>query len=206
MAISTAVHIRTFIPLGWFDSPVPGDKAQYQGDNRTQPNFDLNANVTYRTSQHLDIDFDNQVVHHYAKCGESHKRTPIAGGGYKYESATASADGMKVSNVEWGTEKVVDALKGYKYVKFKLICSAGNPLTPPYTPTPNIDYEITFKVWNNQYRNMEITGLHDGFPAYELWKIYQGKSTGLYSYDPISNGKNTLALFPPMDVQFSRNG
>ncbi|XOI98815.1 DUF3238 domain-containing protein [Paenibacillus polymyxa] len=207
MAISTAVHIRTFIPLGWFNTPLPAvETAEYEGDNRTNFNFDTTANVSYRTSQRLDIDFDNNQVTNHAKCGETHKRTPKAGGGYNYSKATASASGIKVQNVEWGTEKILDALKGYKYVKFTLFCASANPLVPFNLPAPDIDYQIDFKVWNNPNRNMEVRGRHDGFPAYELMKVFQGRSSGIYSYNPLAHGNTTWNLLPPMDVDFARNG
>ena len=96
---------------------------------------------------------------------------------------------------------------------------ATNPIPPPpvdaltadeeyYTPapipdgkyvkTPAIDADITVEISRDEVRpyvyetSYEVSGTHDGFPAYELYIDYNL----VYAYDPILAGKDPVALFP----------
>ncbi|WP_267240186.1 DUF3238 domain-containing protein [Thermaerobacillus caldiproteolyticus] len=56
-----------------------------------------------------------------------------------------------------------------------ITCSVANPLE---SLAPAIDYEFTLKV--TCLGSVRITGQHDGFPAYEFWRKFDGKSAEIY--------------------------
>lgn len=74
--------------------------------------------------------------------------------------------------------------------------AVNNPLMPG---SPDIDYNFTMRI--NRNGGVLLTGDHDGFPAYELWRKRSGEKTEqIYFYDPRKFGKGITSLFPPMDV------
>ncbi|WP_100330545.1 DUF3238 domain-containing protein [Bacillus xiapuensis] len=75
------------------------------------------------------------------------------------------------------------------------VCHSKNPFIP-YAPA--IDYKFTIKLTRSGH--IRITGNHDGFPGYELWrKIGDQKPQLIWSHNPRKTGETMGSLYPPME-------
>ena len=81
-------------------------------------------------------------------------------------------------------------------IEVKLTLDGGNPLLPDLVPNINSEFSIFIREKDPlglpEYR---VEGLHDGFPAYEL---YINKER-VYEHDPVARTQNPLSLNPPME-------
>lgn len=81
-----------------------------------------------------------------------------------------------------------------------LPCFAGNPLFAlggiSLAPAINADIVVTFSLDSDGNIFYAASGVHDGFPAYELYINQQLVN----SWDPVAQGKSPFALFPFNDV------
>lgn len=178
------LRLRTFIPHAKIlFAETATSYIYYRGDNRSEA-----WDGSYRTSQRFVIDTapSNYSVTPYRDTGITHRDV--------YDKVTGklistTSDQVSTSGLTY-TKRVVD---GILYLDCK--CSVGNPLEPA---APNIDYEFTLKV--TRLGSVRITGQHDGFPAYEFWRKFDGKSAELvWSHDPRDTGEGIYSLFPPME-------
>lgn len=178
------LRLRSFIPHSKiFYAETPSSYVYFRGDNRNAA-----WSGTFRTSQIFVIDTapSSYSVQHTPDTGTTHQDNydKVSGTLISTQSGKASTSGLTF------TKRVEN---GILYLDCK--CAVGNPLV---LVAPDIDYEFTLKVTRNG--TVRITGDHDGFPGYELWrKIDSGSSRLVWSYDPIAAGKDINALLPPMD-------
>jgi hypothetical protein len=71
---------------------------------------------------------------------------------------------------------------GSKSMRVSLRGAAPNPLVIG----PDIDWDVHLRFWidGNGTGRVELTGSHDGFPAYELWAVTTTGEQQLAGYDP----------------------
>ncbi|ERM18315.1 DUF3238 domain-containing protein [Brevibacillus laterosporus] len=170
------VKIKTFIPEENVKDPY-GDV--YEGDNR---GFHFSGN--YRTLQEFAIDFKKKTVKHTKRVGKTCRINPDEDPVCK----RASDSELKMSEPTWKKDSV----------KFTASCGVSNPLS---SNAPAIDYEFKITAYKKDGK-VCISGLHDGFPNYEIWKkVGDEPPMPFYFFD---HGDNTLlSLFPPMDTSVS---
>ncbi|ANB55724.1 hypothetical protein GFC29_3221 [Anoxybacillus sp. B7M1] len=178
------LRVRTFIPhQRIFFTETATSYIYYRGDNRNEA-----WEGSYRTSQRFVIDTSpsNYSVSAYADTGTTVREVydKTTGKLISTSSAKASTSGLTYK------KRVED---GILYLDIK--CSVANPLE---LLAPAIDYEFTLKV--TRLGSVRITGQHDGFPAYEFWRKFDGQSAELvWSHDPRDTGEGIYSLFPPME-------
>lgn len=182
------LRLKTFIPDKYvFYGNLPREGAiYYGGDNRNS-----SWNGTYRTIQEFTIDTSSSEysVSPFKDTGTTYEYfVPLGTNDYQLKkSKKASTTGLT-----WTKEynEKDDCL----YLKCK--CSVANPLVPL---APAIDYDVTLKI--TRVGSVRITGKHDGFPAYEFWRKFDGKPAQLvYLHDPRETGHNIGHLGGTLDV------
>ncbi|MGK5512324.1 DUF3238 domain-containing protein [Brevibacillus formosus] len=185
MARIVKFRFATFIPHDWvlaYAYPIGDDSCSvfYKGDNR-----EASPTGTYRTAQEIWVDFDRRTVTPYKNTGVSHRKVECSNGQNSTNEGQISNSCLEYKWESWGAS----------YVKFRLVCACGNPLEPS---APGIDYVLDVKVWSNG--GVEVTGEHDGFPAYEMYKqVDNGTWQQLFLHDPRETGEYLDDLVPPMD-------
>lgn len=177
------LRLKTFIPQSRvLFSDSPSLTVYFGGDGRSE-----SWDGTYRTYQRFTIDTapTNYSVSYYENTGTTHKYTYNSLGSL-IDTETAKAP---LSDLSY-TKRVSG---GYLYLD--CVVASNNPLVGG---SPNIDYNFTIRV--NRSGGVLITGTHDGFPAYELWRKKSGYSAELiWSHDPRDTGETINSLFPPME-------
>ncbi|MDF0725777.1 DUF3238 domain-containing protein [Cytobacillus sp. S13-E01] len=177
------LRLKTFIPQSRIlFSESPSLTVYFGGDGRSE-----SWDGTYRTYQKFTIDTapTDYSVSYYEDTGTTNK--------YTYDSLG------KLISTETGKAPVTDlsytkrVSGGYLYLD--CVVASNNPLV---AGSPDIDYQFTIRV--NRSGGVLLTGNHDGFPAYELWRKKSGSSAELiWSHDPRDTGEGIGSLFPPME-------
>lgn len=184
------LKLRTWIPASrvlFLDSSV--SKVEYGGDGRSE-----SWSGTHRTQQTITVDT--------APTNYSVSVTPNIGTTYKYITTKATG---KVET-QTGKAPTSDLTYSNKRVEgdilyFDVACASANPLQ---VGAPDVNYEFTIKVTRGGI--MRLTGKHDGFPGYELWRQNDGGTARLlWSHDPRDTGEGLGSLYPPMEHDVDEN-
>lgn len=165
----------------------------FKGDNRNSPMW---STLAYRTSQSFEIDTSTPnytvrpskniqptysiIYNHFMNRLSTINEGTASDSGITYKKRVGSDDAL--------------------YLDVRL--NAANPGVPK---APPIDYKFTLKL--TRTGSVRITGMHDGFPAYEFWRKIDGKSKGpelIYSYDPRVTGKTVFSLAGEMDISVNK--
>lgn len=177
------LKMKVFIPASrvtLYDTSAT--KIQYGGDGRNQ-----SWNGKYRTMQLLTIDTapTNYTVSHSKDTGTTYEYTIDKATGKE----TVRYDKAATTGITYA-KRVSD---GFLYIDIEVDC--GNPLQPD---APNINYQFTIKVTRSGI--IRLTGKHDGFPAYELWRQDYGETPRLlWTHDHRDTGETSISLGPPME-------
>lgn len=180
------IRLKTFIPFDrvLFTGNLNGNISYFSGDNRDRSY----ASTSYRTYQRFEIDTapNNYSVIHTRDTGTTHYTEYDKNGVLvKSESQKAPVTGLTY------TKRV--GSDGILYLD--CVCDAANPFLPG---SPAINYEFTLKV--TRLGSFRITGKHDGFPAYEVWRKFSDRGAELiYLHDPRDTGESLNSLYPPME-------
>ncbi len=169
---SMKLIVNTFIP----DQTAGGI---YAGDNRMfAGTLNQAANGSARTQQHISIvknpggdpPYNVTVLD---QVGTTHRTNPITA---QTTSETAASSGLTSSYA-------IDPKTGEITVNLK--CSSANPLFPG---APPIDYNLKMKIRElpDGSATVGVTGIHDGFPAYEIYGSMDRQNAGkvVYRHDP----------------------
>ncbi|MFD1991898.1 DUF3238 domain-containing protein [Paenibacillus nicotianae] len=161
MAFSAAIKIRSFIAEDWVDFPnsVEQYKVEFKGDNRS---FTTADNVTARTRQYLTFKYST------------------GSGGFEFSGDTRTGTTFErltnlfTKKVSITSDKADDntirhevVSKDATKIKIKCICHSANP---KMTGAPAIDYVFYITLHNTG--KLELEGIHDGFPCYEVYARY----------------------------------
>ncbi|BBD63259.1 hypothetical protein NIES2109_61090 (plasmid) [Nostoc sp. HK-01] len=174
------VWINTFIPNGTVKDPLG---RCFKGDNR---GFSNSIHASSRTHQEIEFDVAtlNKTID-WKNTGTTHKVDCSTG--HILESGKASTAQLINGKIERSGSNIL--------INFN--AASKNPLV---TEAPAIDLNITFKI-NPAKREASISGLHDGFPAYEAYVTAEGGAgTLVYSHDHRATGDTPNSLFPPMEI------
>ncbi len=189
------VTFRAFIPQEKVRNPDPtrNDK-HFAGDNRR--GYQANSS-SYRTSQSVNVDFDNDkmsLLQNYAA-----STTGLDKNGQPLTSSFPGKAGTVRGNVDAFENGANDAfIKFDTHAKNKLVALA-----------PGIDGIIDFTITPNEDGsfNYSIKGKTDGFPAFELWVTDDmGNSYLLFNRNPIESGETPASLFPPAEHKYNYKG
>lgn len=192
MAISFAVRLVAFISKDWVDDPFsfaipPGYRSQFKGDNRT---FSKNTDSPYRGAQQINVTFTNSGGSYvdYKNTGETVQRlTNISTGQYTDSTGKADPAGL--------TCKVDTAyLLGGDSDYYRFLCE-GDIANPLVQAAPATNYKFYVSVHKNGL--IQLEGLHDGYPSYEVYASVNG---GTWQNIYLFNEKNLLDLAPPMEI------
>jgi RHS repeat-associated protein len=182
------VVIQTFIPFPY----VKAGRRYFEGDNR-----EVGQPGGFRTQQIIIIETDpkqnggNPLVNASKDIGITHELSgpngEIIGSG--------QGTGDTISQVTYRNERgaVVINVKG----------DEANPLI--YSPGITYDLKVTVTSQGpTGSASVQVTGAHDGFPAYEISisrpEVANTTATTVYSSDPRVINTNPYALFGSMDV------
>ncbi|GIP46329.1 hypothetical protein J45TS6_47880 [Paenibacillus sp. J45TS6] len=193
MAISFAVRIISFISEAWvnspFDPPSPAYKVDFKGDNRT---FSKDMeNASYRTVQQINFKFDNNSGdwNKYAKTGITTERlTNRNTGKVTYSTGQASVSGITAK---------LDAshLLGENSDWIRVLCE-GAVADPLIGVAPAVNYK--FYVYANKQGKIELEGMHDGYPSFEVYaQVNGGTWQNIYLFEE----QTVASLFPPMEIK-----
>jgi Protein of unknown function (DUF3238) len=192
------VWVNTFIPAAI--------EAVWAGDSR---DFSTDPSASSRTHELIEVDIlTRQSELEVRRIGQSHMVVPrvLLGpgpsswgpyGGYsgganvEIFSATASSSGLIIEAPVFQGNSIL----------FHFEVDASNPLMPG-APSINLDFKVLAELKEGK---VTFAGLHDGFPAYEVYMQLDDEPTQvIYRYDPRSEDEGPRALFPPMDKAASR--
>lgn len=171
--------------MSFIDEPSVGDpysSCDFLGDG--DRNFSYYSSA-YRTWQQVKIDFASGIARYTEDMGTTHKVCPDG----SRDSGTASLSGLS-----WDADSFNSSS-----INFQLIIDAANPLSA--APAINAELDITvYKGSGSTTGTTAVTGQHDGFPNYELWR----KDGSLYPdavwlWDASSHNDGLGSLFPPME-------
>jgi hypothetical protein len=181
------VWFNAFIPHKKIRPPIPFSPC-FSGDKRS---FSNDIRAPYRTHQEIEFDPLNlSKILDWKDTGTTHKVKCDNPGRILVTGKAPVSELTNGGVVRSGDKILVDFQE-----------SAKNPL---FTLAPAaIDADVTFSI-DPLARRCQLTGKHDGFPAYEGYVAADGGAgVEVYRYDPIAAGKTLLALFPPMDKTIS---
>lgn len=180
------VRIATFIPDAWISSArASGDRrVEFRGDDREFSPYTGNTGHS-RVAQDVVIDFGREVVSAHPETGQSVERVIAPDGTVTIRTATASTDGITCTDVAWADSGV----------EFTAAASVSNPLNEA---SPPVDF--VFDVRALPDGTVDLTGRHDGFPCFEVYKqIEFGAFERVYAYDYRETDASPKALADPMD-------
>ena len=205
------VVLRTFIPAEAINVPIFLYPSNFVNGADDRGFNTLNGNASSRTTQKVDIDLTDSTVPPETETDTG--ITPL----YSKDDASGSSVDWRWE-LDEGAKPVDEAQLDKENIKNPIVTPTGensysinfdlkatNPLPPPPVgPAPEppfapaIDTDITVEISRDEVRpyvyetNYEVSGTHDGFPAYELYI----DNNLVYAYDPILVGKDPLALLP----------
>ena len=184
------LRLKTFIPMAKVHyAETPSSQIYFGGDNRN-----ASWDGSYRTYQKFTIDTGptDYSVSYYEDTGTTYRYT------YDLFGNLIGTSSGKAPLSDLSYTKRISG--GNLYLDCRV--SSSNPLV---AGAPAIDYEFTVRV--NRTGGVQLTGKHDGFPAYEFWRKKSGGSAELiWSHDPRKTGEGLGSLLPPMehDVNVSK--
>jgi hypothetical protein len=167
------LRFRMFIPMASVWAPF----ATFQGDNRGS----CFSCGTDRVHMNLPIDLTHQTL----KCDCVVSPTHKVGSDDPINNPPSSSFG--ISNVQWSDDGVTLNLSGNE---------KNHGAFGPTSATPGITYNFTVQVTKDG--DVHVTGEHDQFPAYEIWKKTPNDDPQrLYLFNPVDEGTSPLYLMPP---------
>lgn len=185
------LRTATFIPVAWLQSTRANDDKQivFRGDNRECTPHTTNTGRS-RVAQEVIVDFEREIVSDHPETGTSMERVTDPDGTTTVHTATASTDGIDCTNVQWNDGEV----------GFTTSASVSNPLDET---APAVDFEFDVAIQTNG--TVLLTGCHDGFPCFEIYKqLSFGAYETVYTYDYRETGTSSEALSGPMDQTVDR--
>ena len=214
----TDVWISAFLPPystdGRIPNPIPaGNNSEtfdflyhsFGTDNRNEPK----KLDSVRIWNYFIIDlceYSDFVKFHKSGIGQSHGyKNEIRDGKHIEAEYIARAD---QSGIGYGFKVLANGT-----YSFNVKSEVSNPLMKF---APDIDYEFTINlnyIENKNLINYSLYGLHDGFPAYEIFigdtnvyfhtpKIQEGQ----HPLDPFNRGQTIMSLYPPMEFDVIKKG
>lgn|GEM_PF-6587886 len=177
---STTVRIRTFIADACYEDWIPGSG---KGDNRGASA----TSGTHRTQIDVKINFGSSKTITYSQ---------NAG-----ETVAYLFNGCDSTVVSRGTPDIDEDITYFHYGSFAEINVRHSVGSPAFGGVlPNIDYDFDITVYQGGITT--ISGEHDGFPDYE---VYRSLSTyvwdRLYHWDASAEGQSIYSLADPMEIE-----
>ena len=179
-------YFDAFIPQATIGNPqgIISSIDLFEGDNR---GFEYRG--SYRARQTFSVDLlaeDPQLIALDQDTGET---------------IGLDSDGNEVARDKANTNGFdVDVDREGESIKIEADVRVGNPLVS-LSPNIDYDYELSVSVSDKQL-NWELTGDHDGFPAYS---VYIGEEL-IYGHDPIAENQTAFSLFPPAEFSVNESG
>ncbi|MFZ3591073.1 DUF3238 domain-containing protein [Bacillus sp. DJP31] len=178
---SVSVRIRTFIAESCYEEWIPGSgDGDGRGPSATSGTHRTKIDVTSYFGARKDVTFS-------LNAGET-----IA-----YKSNGCKSDDVLDRGTPPMNESGTYTHHG-TYTSVSVKHSVGTPVFANLLP--NIDYEFDLTVYQGGFTS--VSGSHDGFPDYE---IYRSSSIGwvrLYHWDASAKGQSIYSLNPPMEIDF----
>lgn len=178
---ATTVRIRTFIAESCYGAWIPGSgKGDGRGPSATSG--------THRTLVDVTAYFDPSA---YTKSNNNGESVSYSKNGCN----SADESGRQTATAA----PTVTHTPQSGYATIKVRHSIGAPFYGGVLP--NIDYDFTIKVYSSGAT--AISGQHDGFPDYEVYKtstLSPGWSR-LYYWDASANGQTINSLNIPMEIE-----
>ena len=176
------LRLRTFIPDERVRFTKSGDtEVWFNGDGRGSQ-----WEGSYKTSQRVTIDTSKSDygLNFYKDIGETIR--------------TVYDDGELISTIR-ETAPLSGLTASYRISSDDLYIDVTGHADNPLAPSAAINYAFTIKV--TRAESVRITGSHDGFPAYELWRKISTRTypEQCWYYNPYDNGATISNLFPPME-------
>lgn len=185
------LRVKTWIPQArvLFSETPSGATTWFHGDNRSE-SWD---SMSYRTHQRFRI--DTAATDYYVNATKNIGiTTQVNKDRYGNTTSTQTAQ-APLSDLTYKKRVEGDILY------LDCVCHSSNPLA---LGAPAIDYEFTLKVTRSGH--FRVTGKHDGFPGYEVWRKIGDRSPELiWSHDPRETGESESSLFPPMEHSVDAN-
>ena len=202
------IKIRTFIPSEAvvLDSVVASLFAGFAGDHRSFSYLE----GTSRTQQEIVVNVGTDDPVRPLNAGSDittkyryEDTLEIAGKPNWYRGLVSGAVALAHARSEHNESNSSAPIIRLRENLVTVLCYVAihNQLQPG---APDLDYRISVRLEgkNDGTVEYEIHGLHDGFPAYEMY--LNGRQ--IYTYNPLDTGKGPTALFPSMDEEFFRAG
>lgn len=179
---ATTIRIRSFIQEACFSDGIPGSG---EGDGRG-PSA---TSGTHRTQIDVTTYFDPDTYLYSEDAGES-----VA----YLNNGCNPADEIGRDTVTINED--ITVLHYSSYATVNVEHSVGAPFSD--WAFPNIDYRATLYVY--QDGGVLLSGQHDGFPNYEVYKTSTLSSgwSRLYYWDASAEGQGFGSLYPPMEQFF----
>ncbi|MBJ6360939.1 DUF3238 domain-containing protein [Paenibacillus sp. GCM10012307] len=210
--MNVAVRVAVWLPFDWIQfSNTPSLTTWYKGDGTPAQRGGTNGfnpdSPNFRLAQQVNITINDTTgkmtaAYPYKNTGISYKKTlekNLVPPRETITSRQASDSGMVYKEVS-NTGKDASGNPG-KFV-FKLTGAVSEPFQ---WYAPDIDYDFKITVYSTGL--VQVEGAHDGFPCYEVYKKVNGSPWAtVYNWDGPAQGKDLLALFPPMDVTVNHAG
>lgn len=193
--MDTIIKFRAsaFIPLAWTppkQDPETGNSIQYEGDSREFTPYAGNM-MRSRIEQEVIVDFFKREIFTYANTGFSTEKVTAPDGSVKKRSGKASADLILCTDIHWGEDDVT----------FTMSASASNPLN---VKAPPADYLLQVHVKKDG--TGELTGAHDGFPCYEIYRQFNFEPFEvIHTHDFRETGDTPAALGGEMEYHVKKS-
>lgn len=177
---ATTIRIRTFIAEACYGAWIPGSG---EGDGRG-PSA---TSGTHRTLVDVTAYFNPNA---YTKSNNNGESVSYSKNGCK----SADESGRQTATAA----PTVTHTPQSGYATINVRHSIGAPFYGGILP--NIDYDFTIKVYSSGAT--AISGKHDGFPDYEVYKTSSLSSgwSRIYYWDASANGQTINSLNPPMEI------
>ncbi|WP_157722042.1 DUF3238 domain-containing protein [Tumebacillus avium] len=174
---------------------APGSYVQYYylGDERDFNPYTANTQ-DFRTAQHFEIDFYYHTFASYKNTGISNQKTIVFPTlKVDYSQAQVSPNCLSVNWVDFQRD----------YCQISMKCDCADPFIDV---APAVNYDFIITVHSNGY--VQVTGTHDGFPAFEIYKSFDNGATWgtVYKYDPRPIEAGLTELFPGHSITVNKWG
>jgi len=195
--------IRTFIPQKSVTVPMP-----VKGDGR-----DVGERGTSRTEFRIKVETDIRKNNGNIFVGTPQARAGLSEGITVKPMVVPGQGAIPVpgygksqvtqADIDKGTEATAN-----RPLKDTVQVTATHAVAYPGAPgTPTIDYNLNLTVVDNNGRiTVSAEGMHDGFPAIEIFAVRQGSNQEqlINSYDPRDTGQSGFELIGKPDTKLER--
>lgn len=184
------IRASVFIPTAWTEPKQKENTEeiiQFEGDFREFTPFAVNA-MRSRIEQEVVVDFYKKEVFNYANTGITTEKISFPDGTNKKRQGKADTKDIVCTDISWTDKTVSLTMHG----------SASNPLNDK---APSSDYLLKVKI--SIYGEINIFGMHDGFPCYEFYSQHNFDDiTTIHLHDFRNSGEGPEALGGEMDCSF----